>query len=1727
MFKKILTSILLLTGLATAQFNSAYWWQARAGSPTNIQNVTYWTFTAITGTNLETASDWFIYGAMSREAVSASTGSTNAAPYMRWWGDVSDSTGGLQKNGTFDTGLDGWSVTAAAGGDTIEWSANYGGSMRFVSTFPSNSLWLRQDAGLPSEGTHRYRVQYDVLYSDSGNVSLPFGENNGSGYGFGWTGHIDTLMYSSSAQEIVLINNLSSMAYGGIDTVWSSEVYIDNIQITPAIDSARTFAKPLSLLAGHGNDYLIEDLTYYYDCVTIPAGGNDVYSDGEDSSFTTALAAPVLLNIIAGIDTITLSYLANTTRNGNGIGVERDTSGGSSWVRIDTTDFDSNYYIDGTVLSGGSYKYRKINLGYNNESAYSNTLEAATTGYEFTFSPSTVNIVTDSIAAGGGSEEGELFAEDFEDGNLDNFVSTMEAGNTGTIESDSVNSGSYALKMAFTGSNNLGYLTAGLTGATATTIYFRCYYNIDGDFYTHQASTFQVFDFFAGTDDALSGSNNDEVSMARLKGDGDRIFYKWNLRSGISGIGEDDGDNNDGDEQNTWKRFEMGWGKGTGANGWFTIRIDGDSVAGKVGLDFITVNAYIDSIRIGNFDESGNPTGTFYIDDIVVDTTDWVGVYVAPAGGGADTSITVAMINNSGVALTLNDITNEALPFTVVSDSTLPETVANGDTLNITVTLDRDTSGIFDQTLDIELDIYSGQKYTIYANVRSEPPYVPPVDTTAPEAPTGLVATGYNSGGSTWINVSWIESTSSDKDSLRLFATPIDDIGGTFNELIILAELTTEYNDTTLTDGETRNYKIKQQDDSLNVSEFSNADSGLVPVGIVASPPNAPSLSAVGDTLAIHLTIDTTGCGALDSLRIYRNSVWIGSIATTAYTDTPLSNNTSYAHYVTAYSIANGESNASNITNTFTSDTTIEADSYCGAAIDGSRGSARDVTITYYPNGDSVVCTWSWNVDSSLVREIYFRKGETDFCCGNDVGHGICFDSLTVTSDIRATPRYKFQASFEVGVHDFKLRYRFSDGTVGDLSDYYTYNCSGCTIATDGVDSVYYYTVIIDTIAPDAPTDLVATGYYSGGSTWNNISWVESISLDKDSLRLYATAIDDPLGNKSWILSLPGGTTEYNDTTVGVNESRGYHITQLDLSFNESATSNSDSGLVPSSQTVPPPNAPSNLAGTPDTLAIGIIFNQNSTDEDSFFVYINGVKDTSLAPNDTAYTQYGLANNTSYEFKVSAWNSAGGESNFSNIINTTTSDTTTFAFDIFYVDKNASGGNNGTSWANGWQSFSAINWGLIGEGDILYISGGVYGDTVTYYETLSIQSTGTTANLITIRAGLDVGHNGTVMIDAENIRASAISVAGTNTQGYLRIIKFTCKRSSGQGTIAIKSGAAGHHQDINEVYVDSCRITDVMGHAGVFINGNSASGQVPPSGTRSFSDSVFIRHTTIDFQDAHASVESGRDGIFVQSSRNIFVEGCTIINDNRVTYSHSDNIQIMYGERVFVWHSLFYLDAEDETNWERPNQVFMWESMMDTLVIYGNVFYAPLHRYITGDRYNDVLDKNNPYSKTYYFINNTAYTGDVTKLVALSTTTDAYFYNNVFNGGFGTNRASVRYTYPYGSYGGDWSLTDGNVYGHYLSGGMYGRTIAQMLSDGAESTGVLADRYSVNPLWINITYGTDDYPNQDFGLQSSSPAINVGVNVQSIIEGFNIPYTDIDGNSLDSTPDAGAYQYVP
>ena len=83
-----------------------------------------------------------------------------------------------------------------------------------------------------------------------------------------------------------------------------------------------------------------------------------------------------------------------------------------------------------------------------------------------------------------------------------------------------------------------------------------------------------------------------------------------------------------------------------------------------------------------------------------------------------------------------------------------------------------------------------------------------------------------------------------------------------------------------------------------------------------------------------------------------------------------------------------------------------------------------------------------------------------------------------------------------------------------------------------------------------------------------------------------------------------------------------------------------------------------------------------------------------------------------------------------------------------YVDKNATGNNNGTSWANAWESFADINWGSINPGDVLYVSGGT--DSTIYYETMTVGADGTSDNQITIIAGKysssPTGHNGRVII---------------------------------------------------------------------------------------------------------------------------------------------------------------------------------------------------------------------------------------------------------------------------------------------------------------------------------------------------------------------------------------------
>jgi hypothetical protein len=101
----------------------------------------------------------------------------------------------------------------------------------------------------------------------------------------------------------------------------------------------------------------------------------------------------------------------------------------------------------------------------------------------------------------------------------------------------------------------------------------------------------------------------------------------------------------------------------------------------------------------------------------------------------------------------------------------------------------------------------------------------------------------------------------------------------------------------------------------------------------------------------------------------------------------------------------------------------------------------------------------------------------------------------------------------------------------------------------------------------------------------------------------------------------------------------------------------------------------------------------------------------------------------------------------------------------WYVDNAAtSGTNNGASWSNAWQSFSAIKWNNVNQEDTLNISGGI--DSTIYKETLSIGKNGS-SNYFLIQTGQNPPHNGKVIIDGGSAtRNSGISISD---KSYIKI----------------------------------------------------------------------------------------------------------------------------------------------------------------------------------------------------------------------------------------------------------------------------------------------------------------------------------------------------------------------
>ena len=97
----------------------------------------------------------------------------------------------------------------------------------------------------------------------------------------------------------------------------------------------------------------------------------------------------------------------------------------------------------------------------------------------------------------------------------------------------------------------------------------------------------------------------------------------------------------------------------------------------------------------------------------------------------------------------------------------------------------------------------------------------------------------------------------------------------------------------------------------------------------------------------------------------------------------------------------------------------------------------------------------------------------------------------------------------------------------------------------------------------------------------------------------------------------------------------------------------------------------------------------------------------------------------------------------------------------WYIDVDASGGNDGTSWGDAWEEFDQLAWAGISAGDTIYISDGTY---TTSMPTLT--KSGSDGSPITIRAAQDAGHIGVMVWDGGDGTDDAINLNG---YGYITV----------------------------------------------------------------------------------------------------------------------------------------------------------------------------------------------------------------------------------------------------------------------------------------------------------------------------------------------------------------------
>jgi len=404
----------------------------------------------------------------------------------------------------------------------------------------------------------------------------------------------------------------------------------------------------------------------------------------------------------------------------------------------------------------------------------------------------------------------------------------------------------------------------------------------------------------------------------------------------------------------------------------------------------------------------------------------------------------------------------------------------------------------------------------------------------------------------------------------------------------------------------------------------------------------------------------------------------------------------------------------------------------------------------------------------------------------------------------------------------------------------------------------------------------------------------------------------------------------------------------------------------------------------------------------------------------------------------------------------------------YYVYKNASGNNDGTSWTNAWESFSAINWDNINPGDVVFISGGI--DSLIYNEKLDISASGNQGNPVTITKGNDSGHSGRVIIDVDKVFANALDIT---SQDYVTVSNLYL-RNSFDSVIKIKRSS--------NIRLENSYVHTTV-RSGIDISENE---NITISGVKITTDQMITNQT---------------DGIYSQNNVNNIYENNYIVISNRDTDGHDDCIQSYRDASLIIRNNYTEQNNSKESN---AQGIYITTPLgSDTIRIYNNVFNATLSS-SNGITFNRLTGSS---SARVQIIGNTVFGENLWSQYVIMNTVDPIIKNNIgysINGNGILRLKNVSFSDP--------SNVDNNIW--------KSKGNEPIFNDGSkepwtswQTSGFDLHSYTTNPNFNDIS-------NNDFTLRASSVGIDNG---QSLYPPYNLDYDGVS-RPRGSGWDIGAYE---